>query len=279
MLRNFKLATESLLVENISFADALDSVGRSSLGGYHASDYTISDTKANERRRVAEFILRNSIGDFIWLLSMPGADWYFERLIQSMTEKPVQIVGIEENYAVYAQACRSMPEGRSKSAPRKEMQSQQRELHLGSARYNYCRTGFMRNRKGEGRRDIRSHRLLLMPAETYTAMAVYGFGATMEQRMQFADKFMYRTAAWLDFTSPICKSTLDAISNLHFCMKADGSQKPVVITVMACRDSYLSMESRVAAITSAQPALNVVDAWKYTGKGGVSMLTVCGMIV
>lgn len=266
-------------MEHIAFTDALDTAGRSGFGGYHVSDYTISDTKSNERRRVAEFILRHDLGDFIWLLSMPGADWYFERLLQSMTPKQVQIVGIEENYAVYAQACRSMPEGDCDGTPRTEMQAQQRELYLGRARYNYCRTGFMRNRKGKGRRDIRSHRLLLIPAESYATMALSDFGATMDDKRRFADKFMHRTAAWLDFTGPLCGRTIAAISNLHFCMMANGEKKPAAITVMGCRDTFHSTEQRVAAIKAAQPALDIVDAWTYVGKGGVSMLTVCGLIV
>lgn len=266
-------------MEHASFTDALDAAGRSNFGGYHASDYTISDTKANERRRVAQFILDYSVGDFVWLLSMPGADWYFERLLQSLTAKPVQIVGIEENYAVYAQACRCMPEGYVDGAPRTEMQAQQRELHLGRARYNYCRTGFIRNRKGKGRRDVRSHRLLMMPVESYACMALSDFGATMDDKRRFADKFMHRTAAWLDFTGPLCGRTISAISNLHFCMMADGKKKPVAITVMGCRDAFHSTADRVAAIKAAQPALSVVDAWTYVGKGGVSMLTVCGLIV
>lgn len=267
-------------MDHISFTDALDAAGRSGFCGYHASDYTISDIKCAERRRVADFILKNVKDDFVWLLSMPGADWYFERLLQSMTDKPVQIVGLENNYAVYAQACRSMPEGKNfASAPSTSMRAQHREMFLGSARYNYCRTGFIRNKKGAGRRDIRSHRLLMMDVETYTSIALSDIGASMDEKRRFADKFMHRTAAWLDFTGTLSSRTLSAIANLHFCMMADGREKPVVITVAGCRDAFNSTSARIDAIKSAQPAINIVDAWTYVGKGNVSMLTVCGLII
>ena len=266
-------------MDHISFADALDAAGRSGFCGYHASDYTISETKCAERRRVADFILHNCSEDFIWLLSMPGADWYFERLLQSMTEKPVQLVGIENNYAVYAQACRSMPVGNRVDRPSVSMQAQHREMHLGSVRYNYCRTGFIRNRRGAGRRDIRSHRLLMMDVEAYASIALSDIGANHAEKRAFADKFMHRTAAWLDFTGTLNSRTLDALSSMHFCMMANCWKKPVVITVAGCRDSFSSTADRVSAIKSAQPAMDIVDAWTYVGKGNVSMLTVCGLIV
>lgn len=266
-------------MEHIAFTDALDAAGRSGFCGYHSSDYTISDTKCAERRRVANFILQNISDDFIWLLSMPGADWYFERLLQSMTDKPVQLVGIENNYAVYAQACRSMPIGNRDNVPSISMLAQHREMYLGRARYNYCRTGFIRNQKGSGRRDVRSHRLLMMDVQTYASIALSDIGATHAEKRIFADKFMHRTAAWLDFTGTLNSRTLEAISNMHFCMMADGRKKPVVITVAGCRDSFSSTTDRVSAIKSAQPAMDIVDAWTYVGKGNVSMLTVCGVIV
>ena len=62
-------------------------------------------------------------------------------------------------------------------------------------------------------------------------------------------------------------------------MMANGQKKPVAITLMGCRDAFHSTGQRVAAIKAAQPALDIVDAWTYVGKGGVSMLTVCGLIV
>jgi hypothetical protein len=107
-------------------------------------------------------------------------------------------------------------------------------------------------------------------------MLTTDYGATIEQRKEFYEKFYKRTAVWLDFTSTLCTSVELTLRGLPLCLMPDA--KPVVITVLNGRDAFKGVETRVRRMVEVQPAFQVRDYWTYIGKGGVSMLTVCGAI-
>jgi hypothetical protein len=64
---------------------------------------------------------------------------------------------------------------------------------------------------------------------------------------------------------------------MHFALSTSHRIIPVAITVMNCRDAYRSAEQRVERIAKIQPGFRPVEHWTYSGGGGVSMLTVCGV--
>lgn len=261
--------------QEVSFQETLYRVGRSKfVGEYHSDDYGHSNLKHEEREKVLAFILE--IQDTrIRLLSMPGKHWAFEEML--LHERPdSSLLGLEYSYTVFAQARRSMPKGPNNKRTR-TTDLQDRTMNYGTGSYTYSRRAA--NRK-EGNRSLvrqsRSNRILFMSAETYATMLFTDYGATMEQKREFYEKFCKRNAAWLDFTCQLCRSVEETISHLDICMS--NMECPVVITFMNARDKYHSPEERIARLVEIQPSLDVKKWWTYKGKGNISMLTVCAIM-
>ncbi len=264
-----------------------DLLGRSDyIGTYHDTSYGSSDAKQAEREKVLDFMasVPKQFERRVKLLSFPGLDWVFERML--LLRKPeAHFVGLEHSVSAYIRSRVMIPGldvasgfmGGKRRKCAKVMSHDHaalsdRHLTLGNADIMYSRRSARDDGKKKG---SRANRLVLMNAETYMTMLATDFGATMAQKDEFNRKFYQRTAAWLDFTGSFCKSMQTTIEHLPFCMEATDFDKPVVITLLNGRDNIVGTEKRVKRILSCQPLLTHQDHWTYTGKSGVSMLTIC----
>lgn len=271
----------ALTCENASFADVLSACGRSDfVGTYHADGYAASDAKQTERERVLDFILGQYPEEHrtVRLLSMPGQDWTFERMLLA-ERKHAHMVGVERSFSVFARARRAMPTNLRTTEAMHETVSgflhvQDRVLPYGTGDFTYAK---IRARRSGDKRG-RSHRLLLMDLATYTSALATDYRASLVERSEFAIKFCQRNAAWLDFTGTLCAGTEAALSNLHFVLDPYARQIPVVVTVRNGRDRFRGAGNRIARIAELVQGFKAVDSWTYVGKGGVSMLTVCGVV-
>lgn len=274
-------------MEQISIQDALQHAGRADAATrYYKGRHARSAVKQEQRQKVADFILAHFADNpyaYLHCLSMPGEGWTFENLLLAAHPKS-QFVGIERSATVFANSRRAIPRGRF-DRETEFIGLEDREIAYGRARIPYSRVSANRNGKpnkkgipgGQGKKLSRSNRLLLCDMSAYLTMLVTDYGATMDEKKQFHDKFCKRNAAWLDFCGPLCASTEEAISSMHFALATKPRVIPVAITLMNCRDAYRSAEQRVARITKIQPGFRPVEHWTYVGGGGVSMLTVCGV--
>lgn len=272
----------------IAMLDALSHAGRSDYQGrFHRTDYAHSNTKHEQREKVLGFILGKHPADTaLRLLSLPGADWTFERMAQLAHGAHCQFVGLERSFTVFHQSRRAIPGPVGEDSA----QVEERMMAFGSGNIYYARRSALGPRVGKfytdasgrvheskGRRQDRSHRLLLMDVATFTSVLSTRYGESPIQRREFSERFCRRSAAWLDFTAPICSSVLTAVANLQNVVSAASA--PVVVTVMNCRDRFSGTEARVRALADAQPAFKVATHWTYIGAGGVSMLTACGVLL
>jgi hypothetical protein len=274
-------------MEQISIQDALQHAGRADVATrYYKGRHARSAVKQEQRQKVADFILAHlspSPEQYVYCLSMPGEGWAFENILMAAHPR-CQFVGIERSATVFANSRRAIPRGRLDRA-NDFTGLEDREITYGRARISYSRVTASRRTKitkggkvkHEGRLLSRSNRLLLCDMSAYLTMLVTDYGATMDEKKQFHAKFCKRNAAWLDFCGPLCASTEEAISSMHFALSTSQRVIPVAITLMNCRDAYRSAEQRVARITKIQPGFRPVEHWTYVGGGGVSMLTVCGV--
>jgi len=264
--------------EPVRFREVLAQVGRSDFHGtYHDSEYGRSAAKEAERERVLEYILSHGY-ERIRFLSMPGADWAFEHMLLDALPAS-QLVGLERSFSVYARARRAMPcGGKAKGAPPNLRHLQDRVLQYGAGNVVYSRVRANVSASGLGPRSVRSNRLLLMASDVYASMMATDYGATMDQRKEFFEKFYRRDAAWLDFTSTLCPTVEETLRHLPLCMHPNDGGNPVVVTLRNGRDGCRGADARVDRITQIQPAFSVRDYWTYAGKNGSSMLTVCGVL-
>lgn len=269
-------------------------LGRSDyIGQYHSESYGLdSAIKQAERERVLEFILSYNCKeiDCVKLLSFPGLDWTFERMVLAERNRS-QFVGIEHSYSAFMRSRRAIPgvnvatanekrklNGRLRwyaGTSKSHAQLSDRQFRFGRGDYIYSR----RSSRDSGGPSVRANRLLYMKADDYMTLLHSNLGATMEEKKSFNTKFYSRTAVWLDFTSQFCKSVQTCLEYLPFCLESNGEAKPVVITMMNARDNVTGVEARLERIQACQPAFQYERHWTYTGKNGTSMLTVCGSIV
>jgi hypothetical protein len=276
-------------MNELSFNGLIDHIGKSDLvGSYHADGYGMSSgIKHEERLKVIEFILGfyPNPETCIKLLSFPGIEWTFENMLRQQRPRS-QFVGLEHSYTAYCMARRAIPkvlEARLWDPKRKFAYNQteqadvsDRTLDFGTGSYTYSRAS---SRSNSNSRRVRSNRLLLMKSDTFTSMLTTNYGASAEHKKIFHDKFYCRNAAWLDFTSQFCNSVEETLQNLLFAMDSEKESKPVVVTLMNARDGMKGEEARISRICEAQPAFVPERYWTYSGKGGTSMLTVCGHVV
>lgn len=259
-----------------------DFLGRSDfVGQYHSNQYGLDSTsKQRERERVLDFILSSMHeSDSINLLSLPGLDWTFERMM--LARKPrSQFVGLEHSYSAYMRSRRSIP-GTCEAyglvngvgcLSRDQAALSDRQFSFGRADYVYSRVSATAESKS---RTNRANRLLMMKAEVYMTMLCSDFGADFKDKKAFNEKFYRRNAIWLDFTSQFCKGIKVCLENLHFCLSPSGKEKPVVLTMMNARDGVSGVERRIRRVLDCQPNLNLAEHWTYIGKNGTPMLTMC----
>jgi len=262
-------------------------LGRSDyIGAYHSEAYGLESTiKQAEREKVLDFILGfyGKPVDCIKLLSLPGIDWTFERMMRA-TRPMAHFVGLEHSYSAYMRSRRAIPGINAAYGIYKDKgvlceeqaQLQDRQFRFGDGDYVYSRRS---NREESHKRTIRANRLLYMKADTYMTMLASDYGATMEQKKAFNAKFMRRNAVWLDFTSQFCKSVQSCMEWLPLCLDGGEDEKPVVITTMNARDGVTGVQNRIDRLIACQPAFIYKDHWTYLGKNGTPMLTVCGVVV
>jgi len=115
-----------------------------------------------------------------------------------------------------------------------------------------------------------------MDCETYSTMMHTDYGASMQEKKFFFQKFYCRNAAWLDFTSPITPKVENILRHISICMWEGDN--PLVVTVLNGRDRFHGIHERLERIKAVQPDFHVTGYDAYAGKGGVSMLTIYGFI-
>lgn len=260
--------------EHATTQEIIDHSGRSDfVGSYHSGRYVNHENKHAQREKVLDYILtfnRDKPASVIRLLSLPGKDWTFENMLY-LEHQRTQFIGLEHSFSVYSQAKRSIPVSTNGRALRYN-HVQDREIPFGRGSVVYSRIASnCLNKKSTGRRSSRSNRLLLMDSETYMTMMYVDYGAYLDQKKEFFEKFYWRNTVWLDFTSPLCSSVESTIRHLPICLS--NGKIPVVITLMNARDKYHGIDERVNRIQQIQPLLKVNDTYTYLGKGNVSMLT------
>lgn len=262
-------------------------LGRSDYAGtYHSESYGLeSASKQSEREKVLAFIL-SFIQDqksSLKLLSLPGLDWTFERMVLA-EHKLSQFIGLEHSYSAFMRSRRAIPGvsrgfgiiNKVKSITSDQAELSDRSFQFGHGNYTYSRRSA---REDGNRRGTRANRLLYMKADTYMTMLASDYGATMEEKKAFNYKFFSRNAVWLDFTSQFCNSVKTCLEYLPMCIEATTHEKPVVLTVMNARDSVSGVGNRIERILAVQPAFLYKDHWTYAGKNGTPMLTICGAII
>jgi len=271
----------------MSLTETIEALGRSDYKGrYHDNAYGLqSQDKQAERDRGLDYLLGwYGADDCVKLLSLPGLDWTFERQLLAV-RRYSQFVGLEHSYSAYMRSRRAIPgvdKARSwDQRTRKETGISQDQAALSDRSMTFGRGEFVYSRRSarveNSNRGVRANRLLYMKSDTYATMLTTDYGATMQERKAFSDKFYFRNAAWLDFTSQFCESVRTTLANLHFCM-AVGRPKPVVVTMMNARDGVNGVDARISRIMACQPLFRYWDHWTYSGKNGTPMLTVCGSI-
>lgn len=264
-----------------------DFLGRSDyVGAYHSKAYGLeSITKQAEREKVLSFMLRYSKPeDCVKLLSLPGLDWTFERMLLAQRVFS-HFVGLEHSYSAYMRSRRAIP-GIAKAwgmvngkgvLTEDQAALSDRQFRFGDGDYIYSRCS---SREEGSKRSVRANRLLYMKADTYMSIFASDYRATMKEKIAFNSKFYQRNAVWLDFTSQFCKSVQTCLEWLPLCLESrSGDPKPVVLTIMNARDGVTGVENRIDRILTCQSAFSYVDHWTYAGKNGTPMLSLCGTII
>jgi hypothetical protein len=259
----------------LSFRDALSHAGRSDFGGnYYSTEYGRTAAKAVERARVFDYMMEALGAHYrIRLLSLPSIDWAFERMFMARY-RHTQLVGLERSFSVYARARRQIPVGATDKI-RKARDVQDRLMAYGNSTIAYSRVPAHRTHSKNPGPVWGANRLALMSAETYATVMTTDYRASMEQRKKFFTHFYMRNAAWLDFTGPLTAGLESVLTHAPLFM-TPGQPNPFVLTVLNCRDRFRGAEARIARMQEVQPAYQIDKHWTYEGKGGVSMLTVCG---
>lgn len=265
--------------ESIPLWQLLDGCGRNDISTAFWGDdeYDRSSVKWDEREKVADFLISavSPQTNLVKLLSFPGVVWSFEAYLRGRIS--CQFIGLERNKTTYRKSARAIPGPRTAENSHHTRRIE-KSLPFGKGSITYSRV----NKRGTRTRNTRANRLLLMDAETYSGLMFADCGASAAQKLEFADRFYCRNAVWLDFTSQLCTQVESTLSRLPYCLERPDFppyKKPVVITVMNARDSYHGSLERIARILQIQPQLEYVNHWTYIGKGGVSMLTGCFLMI
>lgn len=262
-------------MNDITFKELIAGLGRSDyIGTYHSDSYGQSDEKHEQRVKVASHILSffpDERGHSIKLLSFPGVNWAFENML--MLERPrCNFLGLEHSRTVYLKSKSSMPFPLMNEWHKADSHVQDRTMKYGNGYITYSR----RRSSDSNGRGLRSHRLLLMDAETFVTVMHTNYGASIQEKKAFFQRFFQRNSAWLDFTGPLTEKVENILK--HMPMVFGGGDNPLVLTILNGRDRFHGIHERLARIQEIQPAFVITGHDAYTGKGGVSMLTVYGFI-
>lgn len=267
--------------ESIRFEDLSGQVGRSDVRTtfWDQSEYHRDPIKQQQRERILQYMAGFLHFDgVVRLLSFPGESWLFERMF--IEKRPTQCVGLEKSATIYHRSRRVIP-GAANSYGNTYSRLIQKTMPYGRSTIEYSRvkrsnTRGRYNKENENiKTAIRSNRLLLMDAETYTSLLFEDHGAPKKHIRDWVVRFCQRDAVWLDYTCQICPTVERTLAKLPAALAPEARQKPIVITVMNGRDGLSGVEARISRLMSAQPALIYQKHWTYIGKGGVSMLNAC----
>lgn len=260
--------------QECSFSDLLAHVGRDDFHSrYDFHTIGRSSIKNAQREAVADFLIKHHHQPNVKLLSFPGAEWSFERGLAQIRQ--VQVVGLERSWSVYAKSRRAMLAKAGKVKPGCEG-LQDRSMRYGNSLITYSRCPAQRKSTGIHTRATRSHRLILMDAETYATVLTTDYGAKSYEKLEFYQRFAGRSAVWLDYTCQLCPSVLRTLSAIQInCLPVEV---PFVVTVLAGRDSWHGTEARIMAMEHAQPLWKCLDTYTHTSINGARMLTAMGIL-
>lgn len=223
--------------------------------------------KQPQRERVMSHIVENHRRGRMKMFSLPGVTWEFERQLSEAWAHPVRFVCVDWSYG-------TIERGASRIVGGKPLRS---EWQLNSGKvYGY------------GNEDA-----TVMWSEASSFFHI--------NRTDFKSKAKYKrwhygfkrlTAAWFDFTSPLCRETILSLARSGASMSQFNRTVPVAVTVLLAREPderILSgcvgsaLDKRVQAIETAFNLsyfrrFELSDAWQYESVGGVPMGVVCGIM-
>lgn len=232
--------------------------------GYQARQFKEENEafKQPQRERVAAFLLAHHAHPQLKLLSLPGLRWPFEHYLETCTDKPLSVLGLEWNYG-------TMELGRPYMLGGKSMfdtyQLKTGELHyLWNKRAMWVWTEAGSFLGQLGKRDKGSHKA----------------------RRRFASLFKKRNVVWLDFTSNLCTETRRAVLGLPQYLDYTVQSVPFVITLLAAREVGMpdaDLDSRADAVRELlsqcpHRRCDIKEVWGYTGSAKQPMMNIAGVL-
>lgn len=221
--------------------------------------------KQPQRERIARFILRHHEKGSLRFLGLPGSRWEFEKML-SDERSGARFLGIECVWKVLEESRLHMP-GRG-------FHYLEENLRIGSF-YGY---------------QSDAAQVLWARCSALLGIAGHDVGADRARR-QWSCRYRKNTAAWLDFTSPLCDEVIRSLQNLDKYCDIERKSVPVAVTFMAAREPRYVRSSiealsgmdgmtgcanvvRAALDASVFRRFKVKDAWEY--QSTVPMCTVVG---
>lgn len=236
-------------------------------GQYHerAANHEL---KQRQRDRVADFLCSyRDKTDHVKLLSLPGEQWIFEHQLEKRLEETGQslsVIGLEWSWRVMQRGHSWMIRGKSHDVSPEHFD--------WTAKTVTYLQGFI----------IPEHSCWVF-AEASSFLGISLRNMNSETHRRRLRKLKRSTAAWLDFTSPLCEETIRSLNCLGSRLEKNKEIAPVAITLMAGRETGIQvgggLSDRAKAVglllsVSQFRSAEVVDAWAHQRKGGAPMYTV-----
>lgn len=251
-----------------------DGVGTAKVAGCRSTGYamrqmTDEDCPAKQRCRTAVFdhIMKYRERRWFRLLSLPSANWSFERMIHPTIEGNMPaFVACERDPSVFGASAVMMPGMRRISG--------QMELRHGTIDF------------------LRSECAKIAMCDLSTLMGI-GRGRHVSKwaKANFRDLWQNVTAVWLDFTCQLCREIEDCVPRLSSWCDMKTPTVPVALTFMGARETpdignklYLLGEDRIGyakRLLAYQRHRTFIDDghFEYVSSSGTPMVTVLGRLV
>lgn len=168
-------------------------------------------TKQVQRNRVIDHTIKNHCRDDMVMFSLPGMWWTFENQMDDAFSGKSSFVAIEKNYSIMQHGVTFMP---------------------GSIKNRYQEV--LVNGTIDGHESEKS-RILWCHGSTF-----FDIGRSDKRNKahvkQWKKRYKSWTAAWLDFTSPLCMETLKCIRRVDQFIESSVDVCPISITILPARE-------------------------------------------
>lgn len=224
--------------------------------------------KQPQRLRILRHLLDHHDGNKrMTYLGLPGSSWEFEKQLddQHGEQKP-RYVGLEWSYGIMERGRPHMPGGRS----------YRRRVSLKTGIVH----GFSTSRAEVLWADASSF-LNVQPEDLFGVRGLWWW----------SHNYFRVTAAWLDFTSPLCAETINSLQRFPACCKLSRQTIPFAATLLLAREpAYVPLpengtviEKRAGLVKAALESngvmdFDITDAWQYQSANDVPMGVVAGVL-